>query len=246
MKRFTLMSAEGLTAAYVDGPDVIHDVSMQVAEHEIVAIIGSNGAGKSTFLRALCGSLTPRSGKVTFMDEDTTGIPASAMVRRGVSLVASGRQVISRMSVRDNLLVGSHVFTKDRRRVLRLLEEMFDRFPVLASKSDHDAATLSGGEQQLLVIARGLMSKPRLLLLDEPSLGLAPMVVAEIAAMIRGLKDSGITIVMVEKLAGLALSMSDRVAVFDLGRLVFFDAPEEAAKSRLVEDAYLGRSPGGS
>lgn len=242
MRRFALLSAEDLTAGYGSGPDVVHGVSLEVLEHEVLAIVGSNGAGKSTFLKAVGGVLQPRAGRVRFMDEDSTGVPAHEMVARGLVVAASGRQVVPEMSVEDNLLCGAHVFRRDRERVRRLVDEAFARWPWLGAKKREATWTLSGGEQQVLVVERALMSRPRMLLLDEPTLGLAPKAVDQVAELIAQLRDRGVTVMMVEKLANLALSLSDRVAVFSLGHMTFLGTAAEAAASPVVREAYFGGS----
>jgi branched-chain amino acid transport system ATP-binding protein len=215
------------------------DLSLTVEEGEIVTLIGANGAGKSTTLRAVSRLLDPRSGQITFAGADITRLPADRVVRLGIAHCPEGRQVLARQTVRDNLELGGYV-RRDRAGVHNDIQRMFRLFPRLGERARQPAGTLSGGEQQMLAIARALMSRPRLLLLDEPSLGLAPLIVREIFSIIRSLNAEGVTILLVEQNARLAMQHSHRAYVLETGQLVISGPARQLLDDERVLHAYLG------
>jgi branched-chain amino acid transport system ATP-binding protein len=215
------------------------DLSLTVEEGEIVTLIGANGAGRSTTLRAVSRLLDPRSGQITFAGADITRLPADRVVRLGIAHCPEGRQVLARQTVRDNLELGGYV-RRDRAGVHDDIQRMFRLFPRLGERARQPAGTLSGGEQQMLAIARALMSRPRLLLLDEPSLGLAPLIVREIFSIIRSLNAEGVTILLVEQNARLAMQHSHRAYVLETGQLVISGQARQLLDDERVLHAYLG------
>lgn len=243
MGKYNLLSVSDLVAGYRPRVDVLHNVDVDVDEHEIVTILGSNGAGKSSLLLAVSGLLSPTAGKIRFVGEEIGGLPAHEVNGRGLALVPSGRQMFRELTVEENLLVGAHRHRREKRRMRRLLKETYERIPELGTLARRPADQLSGGQQQLVSIARGLMSAPRLLMLDEPSMGLDPAAVSRVAQVISGLRDEGMTLLLVEKLAHLAVSLSDRIVVLQHGRVVLAGKASEMAGDPAVEAAYLG-SPG--
>jgi branched-chain amino acid transport system ATP-binding protein len=216
--------------------EVVHEVSFDVKRGEVVVVIGANGAGKTTTLRALAG-LVPRRGDVTFEGAEVSGRPAHWIARHGIALVPEGRMVFADQTVLDNLRLGAYGRRDD---VSADIERHFARFPILRERQRYSAGTLSGGEQQMLAIARALMAKPRLLLLDEPSLGLAPRLVTEVFAALAGLRDEGLTLLLVEQLAEAALEIADRAYVLEQGRIVLSGTAEELWRDERVARAYLG------
>ena len=232
-----LLSVEELRVSY-GAVKALDKVSVHVAEGEVVTVIGSNGAGKTTLMKAIAGLLRSRSGTIAFTGRDITGSEAHAVVGQGISLVPEGRQVFGRMSVEENLLLGAYSRPADA------LDDDFERcfalFPRLRERRSQRAGTLSGGEQQMLAIARGLMSRPRLLLMDEPSLGLAPRLVAKTFEVIESLRAGGTTILMVEQMARLALKVSDRGYVLEHGRIVHEGRSADLLEDPRVLGAYLG------
>jgi len=220
----------------------LRGVSMHVNQGEIVTIIGANGAGKTTLLDTVSGGLTPRSGVVEFLGTRVNGVPTERLVRMGISHVPQGRQLFPDMTVYENLLLGTYSRSRrDRRRQLvEDLERVYTIFPQLKERSGQMAGTLSGGEQQMLAIGRALMSRPKLLLLDEPSMGLAPLVVKEIFKVIAGLHRQGTTVLLVEQNAKAALSVAQRGYVLETGRVVLEGTAYELARNPEVRRAYLG------
>ncbi|HHV78477.1 MAG TPA: ABC transporter ATP-binding protein [Firmicutes bacterium] len=219
----------------------LKDVSATVDPGEAVAIIGSNGAGKSTMLKTVCGLVRPFQGQIVFNGKDITGWEAERVAAAGIALVPEGRRVFPRMTVLENLLLGAYTRT-DRAAISEDLDKMYDLFPKLYELKARMAGSLSGGEQQMLAFARALMSKPRLLLLDEPSMGLAPIIVSQIYNTIATIRKAGVTIVLVEQNAKLALSAVDRAYVMETGRIVLEGRPEEILQDQKVMRAYLGVS----
>jgi len=217
----------------------LRGVDVEVDEGEAVTIIGANGAGKSTLMRALAGLLPPAAGSVALDGRAVTGRPAVAMVRAGLSLVPEGRQVFAALSVRDNLLLGGYRRRRDKA-IPGDLDEVLALFPALADRQGQLAGTLSGGEQQMLAIGRGLMSRPRVLLLDEPSLGLAPLAVAEVVTQLIGLRDRGTTILLVEQNARAAMRVATRGYVLAHGRVLLAGTTDELLADPAVKAAYLG------
>ncbi|MHC1790562.1 ABC transporter ATP-binding protein [Solidesulfovibrio sp.] len=233
-----LLEVEGLCVNY-GAVSAVRDVSLSVAAGEIVTLIGANGAGKSTILRAVSKLVTPRAGVVRFDGRDVTALPPEVLVRLGMAHSPEGRQVLARQSVGDNLELGAYV-RSDRAGIAKDMGRMFELFPRLSERRKQSAGTLSGGEQQMLAIARALMSRPRLLLLDEPSLGLAPILVAEIFEIIAGLGAMGTTILLVEQNARLAMRVAARTYVVESGGIVLEGPSAELAQDERVTKAYLG------
>jgi branched-chain amino acid transport system ATP-binding protein len=217
----------------------LHDVSITVNKGEVVTLIGANGAGKSTTLRAITGLLTPRSGRITFEDQDITGLPAHKLVAKGVSMSPEGRGVFANLTVLENLEMGAYLVT-DKAAVRRSLNRGFGLFPRLAERRKQRAGTLSGGEQQMLAMARALMSHPKLLLLDEPSLGLAPIVCQTIFETIDEIKAEGTTVLLVEQNANAALKHSNRGYVLETGQVILEGSAASIASDPRVREAYLG------
>ena len=221
----------------------LNNVQLQVGEGEIVAIIGGNGAGKTTLLNTLCGVHPAREGKVIFRDQDVTRLPAERIVRLGISHVPERRQVFGTMSTLDNLILGAyHRYGKEKREDIEAeMEYIFELFPILKERQKQMAGTLSGGEQQMLAIGRGLMAKPQLLLLDEPSLGLAPLLVREIFRVMADLREHDTTILLVEQNARAALRIADRAYVLETGKVALEGTAEELLADERVQSAYLGK-----
>lgn len=214
-------------------------VTLNVNKGEIVTLIGANGAGKSTLLKTISGLVKPKSGKIQFMDNDILSIPAQNIVKSGLIQVPEGRRVFANMSVQENLELGA--FTrKDKQGIKDDIEKVFIRFPRLKERRKQLAGTLSGGEQQMLAIGRALMSKPKLLLMDEPSMGLAPLLVKEIFQIIKEINEAGTTILVVEQNANMALSVAHRAYVLETGKIVLSGTAKELSESEEVRKAYLG------
>ncbi len=217
----------------------LHEVSLQVKEGEIVAALGSNGAGKSTLLKSIASQLNPAEGSVLFQGERINGIGPHQVVRRGISLVPEGKRIFAKMSVNENLLVGAYI-QKDEKIRGDTLDRIFELFPRLRERMKQKAGTLSGGEQQMLAIARGLMSRPKLLMLDEPSLGIAPNLVDRIFETIETIRKSGLTILIVEQHVQETLEMADRGYVLQTGKIVLDGKSKDLLESEIVKKAYLG------
>lgn len=237
-----MLRIKNLEAAY--GPlKVLRKVSLHIAPGEIVTVIGANGAGKTTLLKTIVGLLSTRGGEILFEKQDVRKLPAERIVLLGCSLVPEGRQLFAPMTVRENLILGACVQYRRRRHeeVTEDMERVFGLFPRLKEREGQLAGTLSGGEQQMLAIGRALLSRPRLLLLDEPSMGLAPLIVKEIFAHIARLrKELGLTILLVEQNARAALGIADRGYVLETGRVVLQGPSEDLLANRDVQRAYLG------
>jgi branched-chain amino acid transport system ATP-binding protein len=232
-----LLVVDGLTVAY-GAVVAIRDVSLEVARGEIVATLGPNGAGKTTLLRTLAGALKPQRGSVTFDGSALTGLVPEAVVRRGVALVPEGRHVFPTLTVEENLTVGGIART-DREELRADTDRWLSRVPILGERARQLAGTLSGGEQQQLAIARALMSRPRMLLLDEPSLGLAPIFVDRIFELIQELRSEGVTVLLVEQNVHRALEIADRAYVLSVGRVVASGPAGQLGEGEL-ERSYLG------
>jgi branched-chain amino acid transport system ATP-binding protein len=233
-----LLQLENVNVFY-GGIHALRDVSLSVAAGEVVALIGANGAGKSTTLRAITGLRAPRSGRVVFDGRDIAGLPAHTLVAKGISMSPEGRGVFANLSVLENLEMGAYL-QKDRHQTARDLERGLTLFPRLRDRIKQRAGTLSGGEQQMLAIARALMSRPKLLLLDEPSLGLAPIVCQTIFSTIDEIKATGTTVLLVEQNAHAALKHADRAYVLESGAVRLHGTAAEIAGDRRVREAYLG------
>jgi branched-chain amino acid transport system ATP-binding protein len=232
-----LLTLEAIIAGY-GGLEVLHGLSLRVERGEVVALIGANGAGKTTTLRTIMGIVPPRSGRVLVDDADVTGARPHRMVRNGVVMVAEDRELFGALSVRENLAMGA--YTRARGEVAATLDEVHELFPVLANRAEQHAETLSGGEQQMLAIGRALMARPRLLLLDEPSLGLAPQLVETVFDVVTAVRDRGITVLIVEQNASRTLRLVDRAYVIESGEIVLDGAGEELLDDQRVRSAYLG------
>ena len=230
-----MLKLENVHAGY--GPiDVLKGVSLEVAKGEIVAVLGANGAGKSTTLMTICGVNHCRQGSITFAGQPITNLPAHEIVRLGLSQVPEGRRIFARLTVRENLEMGAF----HRQVNGDELERVFSQFPILKERQKQLGGTLSGGEQQMLAISRALMAKPKLLLLDEPSLGLAPLIVAKIFEIIREINLAGTTILLVEQNANMALHVAQRGYVLETGRIVLADSAKSLMNNDLVKRSYLG------
>ena len=217
----------------------LNGVGIQVSKGEIVTLIGANGAGKTTLLKSILNVVPPRSGKVRFLNEEMNGLPTEAIVKKGIILVQEGRGLLRRMTVLENVLMGAYIL-KNKDEIRRGLELAFKLFPVLQKRQRQMSGTLSGGEQQMLAIARALMAQPTLLMMDEPSLGLAPLMVNEIFNVIRSLHQMGCTILLVEQNARKALQVSNRAYVLELGRVALEGPSTDLLKSDEVRKVYLG------
>ncbi|KGE01382.1 ABC transporter ATP-binding protein [Achromobacter sp. RTa] len=218
----------------------VRDVSLEIRAGEIVTIIGANGAGKSTLLKGVAGLEPLQGGRVTFDGRDITQVPAHLRVGLGLALSPEGRGVFADQTVYDNLVLGAYLRRRDPPAVAEGVERGYRLFPRLRERRDQLAGTLSGGEQQMLAMARALMSEPRLLCLDEPSLGLAPLIVQDIFTAIRKLRDDGLTIVLVEQMANQALGVADRAYVLETGRITLSGSGAELLRDPSVRAAYLG------
>ena len=224
---------------YYGAIHAVKGISFDVEEGEIVTLIGANGAGKSTTLNTVAGLLKPREGKVEFEGESLLGVPPHSIVSKGIALCPEGRRVFLQMSVRENLEMGAFTRT-DASEVAQSLEMVFERFPRLKERETQSAGTLSGGEQQMLAMGRALMSKPRLLMLDEPSMGLAPILVQEIFDIIEQLHSAGTTVLLVEQNARMALKVADRAYVLETGKVSMSGKAADLASDERVKQAYLG------
>jgi branched-chain amino acid transport system ATP-binding protein len=231
----TLLGVDGICAGYL-GEDVVHDVDLTLAEGEVVAVIGSNGAGKTTLFRAICGMLGSSRGRVRFGGDDITGWRAHRIARAGIAYVPAERHLFPEMFVRDNVYLGAYPRRPDPERMALV----FQLFPRLAERSRQHAGTMSGGEQQMLAVGRALMSSPRLLMLDEPSTGLAPKLAAEAYAALGQLRRQGLTVLVAEQQVPMALGLADRAYVLENGRVQLEGASAELVRNPEVRRAYLG------
>ena len=224
---------------YYGAIHALKGISLEVKEGEIVTLIGANGAGKSTTLRTISGLLKPKTGRITFLGQDIAGVRAHEIVKKGISQVPEGRRVFAEMTVMENLDLGAFV-RKDKAGIQQDLKHVFELFPRLEERKNQSAGTLSGGEQQMLAMGRALMSRPKLLLLDEPSMGLAPLLIKEIFNIIVDINKSGTTVLLVEQNANMALSIANRAYVLETGRITLSGSAQELAASEDVRKAYLG------
>ena len=234
-----MLKLESVSISY-GAIQAVRDVSIDVPRGEVVTIIGANGAGKSTLLKSIVGLEPVAGGRVTFDGQDITTTPAHRRTGMGVALSPEGRGVFSDQSVRDNLLLGAYSKKSDSARTVQKIEQFFTMFPRLKERQEQLAGTLSGGEQQMLAIARALMSEPKLLLLDEPSLGLAPLIIRDIFNTIRALRETGLTILLVEQMANQALGVADRAYVLETGRITLQGKGSDLLNDPKVRAAYLG------
>ena len=234
-----MLEARGLDVGY-GKIRALRGVTIEVPEGGIVGILGANGAGKTTLMRTIAGVLAPGAGSIRFLGDEIAGLPPHRILRRGIALVPEGRAILSRMTVRENLEMGA--YARRDGRVTEDMERVLDRFPALRLRQGQPGGSLSGGEQQMLAIARALLSAPRLLLLDEPTLGLAPLVAADIFRIVREINASGTTILLVEQNVRQALKVSARAYVLETGRIVLSGPSAELAEEPRIKAAYLGKA----
>lgn len=234
-----LLQIDNLHAAYGKS-EVLKGISLEVREGEIVALLGSNGAGKSTTLKVISGLLHPKSGRVRFAGEDISSLRPHEIVAKGVIHVPEGRRIFGGLTVLENLELGGFTVRKDKQFVKQGIERAFSLFPRLKERSNQLAGTLSGGEQQMLAICRGLMARPKLLMLDEPSMGLAPIIVQEIMEIIKQINDQGTTVLLIEQNAKAALRLVTRGYVMETGTIILADSAEALSRDERIVKAYLG------
>ena len=235
-----LLEVEGVRAGYGSGPDILTDVSLEVDAGRSYCIIGPNGAGKSTLLKTIAGLLRPRGGRITFDGIEIGGRRPDRVLEAGVCFVPQDRTIFPEMTVRENLVMGGYLL-RDRKRVEARIDDLFDRFPRLAERSSQLAQTMSGGEQQMLVMARALMIEPRLIMIDEPSLGLAPQISNQIFEIIRGLTELGMTVLLIEQNVKKGLEIADWAFVLDLGTKRFEGSANLILDDPRIRDLYLGK-----
>lgn len=233
-----MLQVENITV-YYGNIQAIKGVTLDIQEGEIVTLIGANGAGKSTLLKTVSGLLKPKEGQILYEGKPIGGKAAQAIVKQGISHVPEGRRIFANMTVEENLQLGAYL-RRDRAGIKKDMEQVYELFPRLLERLKQQAGTLSGGEQQMLAMGRALMAKPKLLLLDEPSMGLAPLLVKTIFRIIEEIKATGTTILLVEQNAHLALSIADRAYVMETGRIVLSGTANELNESEQVKMAYLG------
>ena len=233
-----ILKVSNITCYYGE-MQAIKDVTLEVRRGEIVAIIGANGAGKSTIMKSIAGLITPHSGNIVFEGVEITGVPANKMIRKGISYVPEGRRLFANLSVRENLELGAFV-EENKKTVEERLDEVFELFPILKERALQRAHTMSGGEQQMCAIARGLMSAPKLLMLDELSLGLMPSLVEKVLESVVAINKKGVSILLVEQMVQEALEISDRGYITQVGRIVREGAAKELLDSDEVRRAYMG------
>ncbi|MDR2940212.1 MAG: ABC transporter ATP-binding protein [Clostridiales bacterium] len=234
-----MLKIEHLSVHY-GGIQALRDVSLEIPEGKLITLIGANGAGKSTALRSIMRLVKPAGGKISYNGEDLTGLNTQQIVSRGITLVPEGRRVFADLSVLENLKIGAYL-RKGKEEIKRDIDYVFSLFPRLGERSWQQAGTLSGGEQQMLALGRALMSKPKLMMMDEPSLGLAPIVVSEIFNIIRKLSGDGITILLIEQNAHSALAVADYGYVLETGEVRLEGAGQELLDSEHVKELYLGK-----
>jgi len=233
-----MLKVKNLKVGY-DNIPVIFDVSFEVKEKEVVSIVGSNGAGKSTILRTVSGILKPMHGEIEFLGKRIDSLKPNKIVECGISHVPEGRQVFGKLSIKDNLLMGAYIIKSEAEKDKKL-SEVYEIFPRLKEREDQKAETLSGGEQQMLAIARGLMSNPKLLMVDEMSLGLAPLMVETVMQALKYVSSTGLTVLLVEQKVQEALEIADRAYVIQNGRMIIEGSGEMLMESDIVKKAYLG------
>lgn len=233
-----MLTVENLSINY-GAIEAVKEISFRVEEGEVVTLIGANGAGKTSILRTISGLVRPKSGRISFLGEDIHKSQARKIVAKGLSQVPEGRHVFAGLTVMENLEMGAFL-KKDKADNQKTLKMIFDRFPRLEERKHQDAVTLSGGEQQMLAMGRALMSKPKLLLLDEPSMGLAPIFIQEIFDIIQDIQKQGMTVLLIEQNANKALSIADRAYVLETGKVVLSGKGSELLASDQVKKAYLG------
>jgi len=233
-----MLEIENVSAAY-GMVQILREITFKVEEKEIISIIGPNGAGKSTLVKTIMGFLHPKSGKIRFRGENIGKLPTYEIVKKGIAMIPEGREIFPRMTVEENLLLGAYTI-KDKARVKETKEMVYGIFPVLKKKERALAQTLSGGEQQMLVICRSLMSNPQLLILDEPSLGLAPIIVEKVLDTVRTINEEGVTILLVEQNIYDSLNIADRGYVLEEGRIILEGKSRELLSNSHIKEVYLG------
>ncbi|HLN90145.1 MAG TPA: ABC transporter ATP-binding protein [Candidatus Binatia bacterium] len=233
-----MLETQNLSAAY-DTVQILYDVNFKVEEKEIVSIIGPNGAGKTTLVKTIMGFLHPKTGSIKFKGENIEKLPPYEIVKKGVTMIPEGREIFPRMTIEENLLLGAYT-VKDKAKVKDTKEKVYEIFPVLQKKEKALAQTLSGGEQQMLVICRSLMSNPQLLILDEPSLGLAPIIVEKVLDTIRTINEEGVTVLLVEQNIYDSLTVADRGYVLEEGKIVLEGKSRELLSDSHIKEVYLG------
>ena len=234
-----LLRVKGVVAGYGSGPAILNGSDLNVEPGKIHCIIGPNGAGKSTLLKAIVGILKPREGEITFEGETLNGLRPDQVLRRGIAFVPQERALFPKMSVRENLRMGGFILN-DRVELQRRIDEVLERFPILKERADQHAGTMSGGQQQTLSMARAMLLWPKIVMLDEPSLGLAPKIVQEMFDIMKMLRDEGATILLVEQNAMMGLRNSDWGVVLDLGRTLFEGPAKEILTDPRIQELYLG------
>ena len=233
-----MLKVEGIDVHYGIIP-AVRQLSLRVEEGQVVALVGANGAGKTTTLKTIAGVLQPKKGRIIYNGEDVTELPSDKRVRMGITLIPEGRQIFSGLSVKENLLLGAY-YRKDKDEIKKDVNWIHGLFAVLIERQSQIAGTLSGGEQQMLALGRGLMSRPKLLLLDEPSLGLAPMITKDVYQAIQKINEAGITILLVEQNINIAMKVADYAYVMETGSLKLQGKPEDVMRSEEIRKAYLG------
>ncbi|MCW4002293.1 MAG: ABC transporter ATP-binding protein [Candidatus Bathyarchaeota archaeon] len=233
-----MLEIENLSAAY-GLVQILREVTFKINEKEIVSIIGPNGAGKTTLVKTIMGFLQPKTGSIKFKGEDIGKLPPYERVKRGLTMIPEGREIFPRMTVEENLLLGAYTI-KDKKSVMENKEKVYEIFPVLKKKEKSLAQTLSGGEQQMLVICRSLMSNPQLLILDEPSLGLAPMIVEKVLDTVRTINEEGVTVLLVEQNIHDSLNVADRGYVLEQGKIILEGKSRELLSNSHIKEVYLG------
>ena len=234
----SLLKVTDLKVSY-GGIDALRDISFDVEEGEIVTLIGANGAGKSTTLRTICGLVRPSAGRIVYDGRDITSQSTQRIVSEGIALVPEGRRVFDNLTVKENLLIGAYL-RKDKESIQADVEHVYELFPRLKEREWQSAGTLSGGEQQMLAVGRAMMTRPRILMMDEPSLGLAPLIVKDIFSIIRALNETGMTILLIEQNANAALRCAHHAYVLETGRITMSGTGASLLADQRVQDAYLG------
>ena len=235
----SLLAVNNLVVSY-GGIEALKGISFEVQEGQVVTLIGANGAGKSTTLRAIMGLVSVKSGSITYDGQDITGLDTQKVVSRGIAMVPEGRRVFANLTVLENLKIGAYL-RKDQETILQDIEHIYELFPRLKERSWQLAGTLSGGEQQMLAVGRAMMTRPRLIMMDEPSLGLAPLVVKDIFGIIRRLNETGTTILLIEQNANAALHAADLGYVMETGTITITGTGTDLLENEAVQEAYLGK-----
>ena len=234
-----MLKVNGIDAYYGD-VCALHDISLEIGDDEIISIIGSNGAGKTTLMNCIVGWVKVKKGNVEFNGQDITNLPTHSITRTGVVQIPEGREIFSNMTVLENLEMGSYSIKRSKKEMNAKIEEMYDLFPRLKERMGQKAGSLSGGEQQMLAMGRALMSKPSIILMDEPSMGLSPILVNEIFDIIQSISKSGTTVLLVEQNAKKALSIADRAYVLETGKIVLEGKASDLLENDSIKKAYLG------